>query len=412
MTLLLVGVVVGQLTARMRAQQMAERTREQRATALYLLTRDMAEATDFPQLLAVIVSQFGEVFRARVAVSLPSTEEASKVTPYFAGSWTLPDKELGVASWSLQNGEAAGAGTDTLSSSEGLHLPLLAGKRAVGVISLRFAPDTRLNLAEKSLLDAFVRQAALVLDRQRLQDFDRQARLLTESERLRKTLLNSVSHELRTPLSAITTIASGLRDAGPLNAAQDQLAHELEEASARLNRLVRNLLDLSRLRAGHLHARLDWHDLRDLIQSSWQTVGRGDRTHPFTVTIPHGFPPVKLDAVLTEQILVNLLSNAVAHTPAGTPIKVSARAEGSTLTLEVADQGPGIEDGERERLFDHFQRGASARAGGVGLGLAIVRGFAEAQGGTASVLGRQGGGAIFRIELPLAKMPSVPEDKE
>ena len=200
-----VAMVLGQLTARIRAQQTAERRREQRATALYLLTRDLAEAPDLPQLLAVMIHQVGETFRADVALSLPKEPDGGPPTPYFASTWPLSEKEQSVAAWSFQHRQPAGRGTDTLNLSEGLHLPLVAGERAVGVLSLRFPDAAPLPPAQRDLLDAFVRQIALVLDRQRLRDTETQAELLAESERLGKTLLNSVSHELRTPLAAITS---------------------------------------------------------------------------------------------------------------------------------------------------------------------------------------------------------------
>jgi two-component system sensor histidine kinase KdpD len=407
-----VAMVLGQLTARIRSQQAAERRREQRATALYLLTRELVEAPDLPQLLAVMIHQAGETFRADVALALPREPDNVLLTPYFASTWLLSEKEQAVATWSFQHRQPAGRGTDTLNLSEGLHLPLVAGERAVGVLSLRFPDAAPLPPAQRDLLDAFVRQMALVLDRQRLRDAETQAELLAESERLGKTLLNSVSHELRTPLAAITGAASGLRDAGPLNPAQQALTGELDEAAARLNRLVRNLLDLSRLEAGHLRPNADWHDLRDVVQAARQYLGRALQRHPLTVDIPAGLPPVKLDFAFTEQILANLLNNAAMHTPAGTPVELRARAEPDWLVLEVADRGPGLPPGDPVRLFDRFHRGAGATAGGTGLGLSLVKGFAEAQGGSVAAENRAGGGALFTVKLPLAKLPPVPEEKE
>jgi two-component system sensor histidine kinase KdpD len=250
------------------------------------------------------------------------------------------------------------------------------------------------------------------LDRQRLREAETEAKLLAESERLGKTLLNSVSHELRTPLAAITSAASGLRDAGPLTPAQQTLAAELDEATARLNRLVRNLLDLSRLEAGHLRPNIDWHDVRDLVHTALQNLGRTLAEHPVKMDIASDLPPARFDFALTEQILANLLSNAAVHTPAGTPVEVRARAESNELVLEVGDRGPGLPPGNPARLFDRFQRGADAAPGGTGIGLSLVKGFAEAQDGTVAAASRDGGGAIFTVRLPLTKMPPVPQEKE
>ena len=407
-----VALVLGQLTARIRTQQAAERQREQRATALYLLTRDLAESPDLAQLLAVVIQQVGKTFRADVALSLPDETQAVPVTSYFASSWALSDKEQTVAAWAFQHRQAAGRGTDNLPASEGLHLPLVASARAIGVLSLRFHDAAPLSPAQRDLLDAFIRQIALVFDRERLRDAETQAKFLAESERMGTMLLNSVSHELRTPLAAISSVASGLRAAGELNAAQQSLTVELDEATRRLNRLVRNLLDLSRLEAGHLRMNADWHDLRDLLRSAMQNLGQSLCRHEVKMDVPNDFPPVKLDAILTEQILVNLLGNAAVHTPPGTKVEFSARSEENQLVLRVADNGPGLPAGDAARWFDRFQRGPDAVAGGTGIGLSLVKGFAEAQGGSVSAENRASGGAVFTVKLPLTKLPPVPEEKE
>ncbi len=406
-----VALAMGHLAARLRAQELAERARELRATALYLLTRDLAEATDLAQSLGVVIRHVGAAFRTDVALSLPDTA-SSALTPYFAGSWTIPEKELIVAAWAHEHRRAAGWGTDTLTSAAGLHLPLVAGDHVPGVLSLRFHDAVPLPPAQRDLLDAFARQIALVLDRQRLRESEVQAQLLAESERLGKTLLNSVSHELRTPLAALTSATSGLRDAGALNAAQQNLVAELDEATARLNRLVRNLLDLSRLEAGHVHARPDWHDAQDLVRAARQQLVQTLAERPVTVEIPADLPPVKLDFALTEQMLANLLSNAALHTPAGTPIDIRVHTTREQLVLEVADRGSGLPSGDPARLFERFQRGPKAAPGGTGIGLSLVKGFAETQGGTVTAANRDGGGAVFTVRLPLAPLPPVPEEKE
>jgi len=288
----------------------------------------------------------------------------------------------------------------------------VATGRATGVLSLRFHEATPLAPAQRDLLDAFGRQIALVFDRERLREAETQARLLAESERMGTLLLNSVSHELRTPLAVIRSVAGGLRAAGELNPAQRSLTVELEEATRRLNRLVQNLLDLSRLEAGQVRPNSDWHDLRDVMNAAFQNLGRVLRGHETRLDLPPDLPPVKLDAALTEQILVNLLGNAALHTPPGTTVEFQARVEDGQLVLRVRDNGPGLPPGDVKRLFDRFQRGPNASAGGTGLGLSLVKGFAEVQGGSVAAENRAGGGAVFTVKLPLATLPPVPEDKE
>jgi len=410
--LFVVALAMGQLTTRLRVQQVAEREREERATALYLLTRELAEAKDFAELLGSVIRQLGTVFKANVAVLLPDTLNNKELVPYPFGTLDVSEKEASVAAWAFGHAKPAGHATDTLPSAEALYSPLVTPVGCVGIIGLRLKDGRELSVQQRNLLDSFLRQIALVLDRQRLREAETEAKLLAESERLGKTLLNSVSHELRTPLAAITSAASGLRNAGPLTPAQQSLAAELDEATARLNRLVRNLLDLSRLEAGHLRPNIDWHDVRDLVHTALQNLGRTLAEHPVKVDIASDLPPARFDFALTEQILANLLSNAAVHTPAGTPIEVRARAESNELVLEVADQGPGLPPGNPVRLFDRFQRGTDAAPGGTGIGLSLVKGFAEAQDGTVAAASRDGGGAIFTMRLPLTKMPPVPQEKE
>ena len=409
-TYFVVAVAMGQLASRLRAQQAAERRREQRATALYLLTRELAEAPDLAQLLGVVVRQVGEAFHAEVALSLPEESSTGLLTPYFASTWALPEKEQTIAAWAFQHRQPAGRGTDNLPSSQGLHLPLAAGERAAGVMSLRFHDAAPLPPAQRDLLDAFVRQVALVLDRQRLRDAETDTKLLAESERLGRTLLNSVSHELRTPLAAIASAASGLRESGALTAAQQNLAAEIESAAARLNRLVQSLLSAARLQSGQLQPKLDWCDVSDVVQVALRSVGDLLAHHPVEMRIASGLPLVKLDFVLMEQVLANLLVNAATHTPPGTTVEISARADGKELVLEAADRGPGLPAKELERVFDLFHRAPDAKPGGTGLGLAIVKGFVTAQGGRVQAANRTGGGAVFTIRLPVPEAPRLPEE--
>jgi two-component system sensor histidine kinase KdpD len=407
-TYIVVAVAMGQLTARLRAQQDAERQREQRATALYLLTRELAESTDLAQLLAVVINQVGRSFNAEVALSLPDEENPSTPTLYFASSWDMPEKEQSVAAWAYNHRQAAGRGTDTLPSSSGLHLPLLAGERLTGVLSLLFRNPDLLLPAQRDLLDAFIRQIALVLDRERLRDTEVQAKLVAESERLSKTLLNSISHELRTPLSAITSATGTLAEhAGQFGPVQQGMVAEIQEATGRLNRLVGNLLDVTRIESGHVQVKMDWCDLNDLVRATLSAIRREFVNHPLHTQIDPAVHLARLDFVLTQQALSNLLLNAVTHTPAGTPIQLDVKREGETVLFEVADKGPGIPLDLLPRIFDKFARADNAPAGGSGLGLAIAKGFAEAQGGVITAGNRSGGGAVVSFRLPYVEPPRM-----
>jgi two-component system sensor histidine kinase KdpD len=321
----------------------------------------------------------------------------------------MPEKEQSVASWAFLHRQPAGRGTDTLPSAEGSHLPLLAGERAVGVLSLRFRAPASLAADQRDLLDAFVRQIALVLDRQRLRDAEQQAKLVAESERLSKTLLNSISHEIRTPIAAITSAASSLSEtlAGGAGEFERTMVGEIEEAARRLNRLVGNLLSMTRLESGHVKANLDWCDVTDLVQVTLKDIGKDLAQHEVNVGLAAGLPLVRMDFVLMQQVLTNLLLNAAVHTPPGTAVQVNAGVEADTLVMTVADNGPGLPPDALPLIFDKFYRAPAAPAGGTGLGLAIVKGFVEAQGGRVKADNRPGGGAVFTIRLPLAKPPAI-----
>jgi two-component system sensor histidine kinase KdpD len=409
LTYFVVALAMGHLAAQLRAQRAAERRREQRATALFLLTRELAQASDFANLLAIIIREVGKSAQTKVALSLPGEVAEAALTPYFASTWDMPEKEQSVASWAFLHQQPAGQGTDTLPSADGLHLPLMAGERIAGVLSLRFQDDTPLAPAQRDLLEASVRQIALVLDRQRLRDAEQQAKLLVESERLSKTLLNSISHEIRTPIAAITSAASSLRAARESGAREVQklMEEEIEEASQRLNRLVGNLLSMTRLETGHVKPNLDWCDVGDLVHTTMKDLEKELASHPVNLEIAPDLPLVKMDFVLMQQVLTNLLLNAAIHTPARTSIQLRASVEIGTLTITVADSGPGLPLESLPVIFDKFYRAPAAPAGGTGLGLAIVKGFVEAQGGRVSADNRAAGGAIFTVRLPLETPPPV-----
>lgn len=406
-TYFVVALAMGHLAARLRTQQEAERRREQRATALYLLTRELAQASDVADLLAIIIREVGKAAQAGVALSLPEETQDQTLTPYFASTWVMDEKEQSVATWAFRHRQPAGRGTDTLPSAGGLHLPLVAGERALGVLSLRFQDPAPLTTSQRDLLDAFVRQIALVLDRQRLRDAEQQAKLVAESERLSKTLLNSISHEIRTPIAAITSAASNLReapDAGRLNRA---MVDEIQEAARRLNRLVGNLLSMTRLETGHVKPNLDWCDVPDVLRVTLDEIERDLAGHEVSVNVAPALPLVRMDFVLMQQVLSNLLLNAAIHTPPGSPVNVTAAVEGDALVLTVADRGPGLPPEVLPFIFDKFYRAPVAHAGGTGLGLAIVKGLVEAQGGQVKAENRAGGGAAFTLRLPLSKAPPV-----
>ncbi|HLH53147.1 MAG TPA: sensor histidine kinase KdpD [Verrucomicrobiae bacterium] len=409
LTYFVIALAMGQLAARLRAQQAAERRREQHATAMYLLTRELAQATDFADLLAISIREVGKAAQAEVALSMPDEFQGGSLTPYFASTWALSEKEQSVAAWAYRHRQPAGRSTDTLPSAEGVHLPLIAAERTVGILSVKPHGGAQLASGDRDLLEAFVRQIAIVIDRQRLRDAEQRAKMVEESERLSKTLLNSISHEIRTPIAAINTAASALSAARNSPAATPpwKMIDEIQEATRRLNILVGNLLNMTRLETGHVKPKLDWCDVADLVQVTVKDIEKDLARHPVSAEIEPGLPLVRMDFVLMQQVLTNLLFNAAVHTPPGTSVKLEAHANNNALELVVSDNGPGLPTEALPYIFDKFYRAPSAPAGGTGLGLAIVKGFVEAQGGNVKAENQPTGGAKFTILLPLFKPPPV-----
>lgn len=407
-----VALVLGQLTARIRTQERAERRREKRSTALYLLTRDLADAASVDEMVQRLVAEVGRVFECSVAMLLREADGSLARKPHPASTLAVSEKEQGVAAWAFRHGKVAGHYTDNLPLSESLHLPLATKQGVIGVLCVRLAADKPPTLEQRDLLDAFARQAALVLDHLRLGTEAEQARVVAESERLSKSLLNSVSHELRTPIAAITTAATALDGIEPGDQPElaRVLAGEIQTSAARLNRLVANLLDMTRLESGHVKPRLEWCDVKDLVNAAVRKTEKELAQHKVTVSLPPNLPLVKLDPVLMEQALLKLLVNAATYTAPGTAVEIAASASGHELSLVVADRGPGLPAESLPHVFEKFYRVPGAPAGGTGLGLSIVKGFTEAQGGQVEAANREGGGAAFTLRFSLAE-PPAPNDE-
>ena len=231
-----------------------------------------------------------------------------------------------------------------------------------------------------------------------------QVHLAQESERLRKALLDCVSHELKTPIAAIGAASEALVHAA--SSASDgaltrELAAEIQDGSHRLNRVVNNLLDMTRLESGVVEPKREWCDVRDLLESAVASESDALAGRVVEVEVPHDLPLVLLDHALVEQAVAKLVGNAASYAPVDKPVEVTARTEGEELFITVSDRGPGIRAGDEALLFEKFYRGDATKAGGLGLGLSIARGFIEAHGGKVTGENRPNGGARFTITLPV-----------
>jgi two-component system sensor histidine kinase KdpD len=413
-----VAVVISNLTRRVRLQADEARYRERRTASLYGVSRELAATRATHNLASVAAQHVHDVFEAKVAVWLETPDGRLDNVATGDHAFTADQKERGAVEWVFANDKAAGHGTDTLPSASALYVPLSGAQGRIGVLGVKPNDPRRFQDAEqRTLLDVFASQIASALERSRLADRAQQATLEVETERLRSSLLSSVSHDLRTPLSVITGAASALlqteRALSP--AARRDLAETIHEEARRLDRLVRNLLDMTRLASGAIKVAKEWQPIEGVIGAALDRLEDQLHERKIDIRLPPDLPPVPIDGLLVEQVLINLLENAAKYAPTGTPIDISASADGDHLVVEIADRGPGIPRDLVDRIFEKFYRLPKEGAGGgAGLGLAICRGIVEAHGGRIWAENRDGGGAVFRFALPIDGLPPelTPEDPQ
>ncbi|HEY2802078.1 MAG TPA: sensor histidine kinase KdpD [Chthoniobacterales bacterium] len=389
-----IALVIGHLATQLREREQAERRREERATALYRLTRILASSHDLNEALAQALQLIEEFFQTDAAVWL---RDPAGISRHPASRFTPSAKDESVAAWAFQKKRDAGKSTDTLPDAESIHLPLVTGDRAEGVLSVRLTSP--LTNGQRELLDAFAAQLALFINKERALDESRASQVAYQSEKLQKALFDSVSHELKTPLAAISVALQ-----------QPELARdELQQATQRLTRAVDHLLDATRLESGLLQPVREWCDPREVIR---EAIAHADLSETdVTLSFAPDLPMIFIDARLIEQALVNLLTNASAYNASIPPIEVSAVCADATFVLSVADHGPGFALGEERKVFEKFYRGSVAAPGGLGLGLHIARQLVEAHGGHLIARNRSGGGACFSIRLPLSEAMQLPAEE-
>jgi two-component system sensor histidine kinase KdpD len=409
------AVIVSNLTARVRNQAVVARGRAKMTENLYQFSRKLAGVVTLDDLLWATAYQIAAMLKVRVVLLLPEGESVEVRTGYPPED-TLDQADLAAAKWVWEHGRAAGRGSDTLPGAKRLFLPMRTGRGLVGVVGLdndRTGP--LLSPDERRLYDALADQASLAIERINLaQDVDR-ARIAAETEKLRSALLTSISHDLRTPLASIlgsaTTLKGYRKDLD--ETAQQQLIDTIQEEAERLNRFITDLLDMTKLEAGTIQPRTELIDLADIVGSALRRAGKFLARHRVDIDLKPDLPMVKLDPVLFEQVLFNLLDNAAKYAPVGTNIAIRAERAGKTVILSVADEGEGIPEADLERIFDKFYRvraGDRQRAG-TGLGLAICRGFVEAMGGTITAANRiDRSGAVFIIVMPATAEAPVAEE--
>jgi two-component system, OmpR family, sensor histidine kinase KdpD len=351
-------------------------------------------------MTSVACRHLHDVFHSKVRLLLPDEGGALR-----GGSAAEPAFEIGpdlgsAADRVFAEGERAGQG---LLAGTAV-VPLRASTGAVGVLVAR-PEDTRYFAvpAHAALLDTFASQIALALERAQLGEHAQRAQLEVQNERLRNALLSSVSHDLRTPLAVIKGAVTALLEVSPHRSPERQQEYltSISDEASRMNRLVRNLLNMTSLEAGALRVRnKEWQPLEEVIGVALNRLDEQLDDRQVQVEIPPDASLVPFDAVLLEQVFVNLVENATKYTPPSSAIFISARRLAQAVEVTVADSGAGVPAGEEESIFEKFHRAAKTGPG-MGIGLTICRGIVVAHGGTIRYAPAEGGGASFRFTLPL-----------
>lgn len=407
--MLAVALVISNLAVRLQRQAELARYRERRTGVLYAMSRDLATHRGTGMLAQFAAKHLRNAFDAQVAVFLGDANKRVQLQRGELLFFEFDPKEAGVAQWVFDHNERAGVGTDTLPGASALYLPLVGSSGAIGVVAVR-PQDLGLLLDPEQLhlLESLVNQVALAIERTRLSDEAQQAHVRAETERMRNAVLSSVSHDLRTPLATISGAASSLAQDELNAAARKDLARSIYREADRLDRLLKNLLDMMRIEAGAVQLSREWHPIDEVAGAALARLEGRLHDHTINTSFPADLPLIFVDGVLLEQVVINLVENAVKYTPPGSTIDLSASAVDDQVIVEVADRGVGIPSGEESRIFDKFYRGKTTQEGGVGLGLTICRGIVEAHGGRIWAENRSGGGAIFRFTIPLPeKQPDV-----
>jgi two-component system sensor histidine kinase KdpD len=395
----IIALLNGILTSRVRHQEKKIRIREERTDTLYQLTKELAIASGLDEVSKIAARYIQKNFNLDCAIFLKNDLNQLDQQVRNETKIILSENEISIAIWVFRHSTNAGKYTDTLPSTDYTFYPLTGSNENMGVIVVKHTDV--FSQGEAQFWEALLSQITGKYEREILRDSAKNAYILNESDKLYKTLFNSISHELRIPVTTIMGASDTLLSQNYPEETKLKLYSEINTASVRLNRLIENLLNMSRLESGRITPHPDWCDVHDLANSISETLKQELQPFKLTSVIPAGMPLVKIDYGLIEQVLYNLVLNSTQNSPAGTRIRIKFFYDNGFLSIMVMDRGKGFSESELSSVFNKFYRGKDANAGGTGLGLSIVKGFVEANGGKVIAGNRQNGGAIFTIKIPV-----------
>jgi two-component system sensor histidine kinase KdpD len=373
----IIAMLNGTLTSRVRRQEKKIRIREERTNALYQLTKDLNSVSGYDDVIKVAADYINRYFKLDCCVVVKNDSNQLEVKKIENSNIELADNEMSIVSWVEKNAIKAGKYTNTLPSNEYTFYPLMGSSSTFGVIVVK--QERIFTYGEEQFWESSLSQITGKYERE---------------------LLRNATHELRIPIATIMGSSETLLENKLTEPIQKELYSEINIASVRLNRLVENLLNMSRLESGRITPHPDWCDVQDLVNTVSESLKNELEQFKFSITIASDMPLVYVDFGLMEQILHNLILNATQNIPIGTKIELKISTYDENLIIQVADHGKGFPEVELASVFDKFYRGKSAKAGGTGLGLSIVKGFVEAQQGTVTAANREKGGAVFTIKIP------------
>jgi two-component system sensor histidine kinase KdpD len=416
--LLVMGILVGQLAASQRSRARAAEAREREARALFRVSRALATRRSTIEVLPQIATTLrDEASMRRVWIALGPDDAGKRIADTGTGQQPVPPRQAVLrrtssdasAEWVDVHVPPASAPGD--SHLIAFRVRIEAAGRKLGTIwSTRGRDLGDPDATSTRLLAAAADQIGQALEQDRLAGEARERDIALQGDALKSALLESVSHDLRTPLASIRAAAGSLRDPEITLSVEEthSMGTAIDREAEHLNRLVANLLDLSRIEAGELRADLEAYEPLDLVE---RTLGRltGSLQDRVEVAVPESLPPVMADAVYFDEALANLLENAIKHVPATAAIRIAAAVDEQDrrIVLTVEDGGPGVPPSALPRLFDKFYRGrdASGSRPGTGIGLAVVRGLVEAMGGQVAARRSALGGLAIDLELVQATSP-------
>lgn len=388
----------GVLTSRIKRQEMKIRIREERTNALYQLTRELSIASGVEEVIDVAKRGIKKYFNLECLILLKNESNQLDYPGSKYTGITLTKNDKSVAQWTFQHSAKAGRHTGTLPASGYTFYPLTGSQMNLGVVAIR--QEKVFTQGEEQFWEASISQISGKFEREYLRNIAKQAFLLNESDKLYKTLFNSISHELRIPVATIMGASDTLLTTEHPVEIRRELNLEIFKASKRLNRLIENLLNMSRLESGYITLRLDWCDIHDLINKVTEDLQEELKPFRLHIVIPDDMPLVRIDFGIMEQVLYNLIYNATQYASTSDNLRVKAFCDNKMLIIQVMDRGPGFHAKEISLIFNKFYRVDGSKAGGTGLGLSIAKGFTEAHKGTITAENRQNGGAKFTIKIP------------